>query len=367
MRVLPVLISIGTACAMLAAQNDAWAPPVHAKRSGNNGYASPGNNTKGRSQNIYSTADLPPAVMNKMLNKIGYRGTQYPSLVNAAQPAKTLPAVQLGIGNTTTPGTGLTNTYATNVPPGVTIVFPTAPVSFPICPPVGALAEVRAETMIFPFNTPKLFTGPHLFIEFTMSDPVNVNLAHWADALDNTAALVGGHNVVRGQGGCGVLGAGLSTLLRAPTAANGNQLGATTTYTLTSATVSSPMLFIVGTNLNNPFGLPAPINLAIINAPGCALWNSAEIALPGSTTAAGGASLPVAIPNNLALNGVEFGMQVLVISPGFNPANLTTSNGIGAYIGSRYPLTSSWLYAATDLAVTGTLYNRGAQIVHLYW
>jgi hypothetical protein len=364
MRLAPTLIAVLTA-ATLAAQNDGWAPPRHAKRPGNNGFSTPGNNTKARSQNLYVNADLPPGVTTRLLNKIAYRGSQYPSLIDAAYNARSLPAVSVGIGNTTS--ATMTTTFASNLPGDLTVVMPTAMVSFPAAPPVGHNAESRAETMIFPFTTPKLITGPNLFIEFLFTDATNVVATYWSDSLDNRTTILNGHNAHRGQGGCGVLGPGVATRLRAPAAASANGLGTTTTYTLSNATASAPYLLSVGIQLDRPYGMPAPVDLAFIGAPGCMLWNSGDITVGGTTTAAGGASLPVPIPNDMGLRGLEVGLQVFVISPGFNPAGVTSSNGIGAFLGGRYPLASSWLIATPDTAPTGTLYAGGAQIVHLYW
>jgi hypothetical protein len=367
MRLLTQVLAASTALGFVGAQLDGWAPPVHAKRPGNNGFSTPGNWSKGRSQNIYNRADLPPNIFGRPLVKLQYRGSQYPSLIDTAFAARMLPAVQIGIGNTTTSGMAMVSTFATNVPADNTVVFPTGPINLPASNPVGVMAESRAETMVFMFTTPKIVTGPNLFVEFTFSDPVLASVVYWSDALDNRATILNGHNAHRGQGGCGVMGPGTATRLRAPSSASGNGLGTTTTFSLSNATVNSPYLFFVGAELEKPYGQTAPFDLAPFGAPGCPLWNTADITLNGTTTASGTASIPVPIPNNPALSGKEVGIQMLVLSPGYNPAGVTTSNGIGAWLGARYPLTSGWVVASNDLIATGTVYNGGAQIVHLFY
>ena len=66
----------------LPAQSNGWAPPAHARRNGNNGFAMPGNWSIGRYQAIITAADLPAGLTSgKVLTRIAYRRTNYPSII----------------------------------------------------------------------------------------------------------------------------------------------------------------------------------------------------------------------------------------------------------------------------------------------
>jgi hypothetical protein len=353
------------------AQGDGWAPPVHQSRGGNNGFAMPGNWSVGRVQEIIARTDLPAAFnTGNLLTKLQYRRTAYASILNTAYAAKVITS-EVSVGNTTTPGNGLVTTWATNRPADLSVVLPLGAVNLPNDPPIGAFQEVGPDIMIFPFAAPKLYMGGNLFIEHVNNaGGAGAATTYWSDALDNTAAIINGHNAVRGRFGCGAV-AGTPTTLRAPTSASGNALGGSTTYTLASATASTAFLATIGFELTNPYGVPAPFDLAAIGAPGCPLWNTLDILITGTTSAAGGGTFTVAWPADPSIARLEVGIQTLVISLGFNAANLTTSNGIDAWIGGRYNMTSAQVLEFNNLAsaaapATG-LYVGALPITHLFW
>jgi hypothetical protein len=257
-------------------------------------------------------------------------------------------------------------TYAANLPGDVSIVFPLGVVNLPPAPPFGAFAEVGPDAIIFPFTAPKLYVGPHLFIEVVNNQPPAATVQYWVDSLDNNSTRrPAGHNTLRGEFGCGV--GTLPTALRMQNNLSNNALGTTTGYTLSAATASTPFLFTIGFQLDRPYGLPAPFDLAPIGASGCPFWNSLEVITIGSTTASGMGMMLVAWPTDPSIAGVEVGLQALVISPGYNAAGLTTSNGVGAWIGGRYPLVSSAVWGSSLTAATGGLFLNGTQITHLFW
>lgn len=353
------------------AQNDGWAPPIHKSRGGNNGFAMPGNWSVGRLQEIIDRTDMPAGFnTGNLLTKLQYRRTAYASILNTAYAAKVL-TCELSVGNTTTAGSGLTTTWATNRPADNSIVIPLGTINFPNDPPIGAFQEVGPDIMIFPFTSPKLYMGGNLFIEHVNNaGGAGVSTTYWSDSLDNRVALPNGHNAVRGRFGCGAA-AGTPTTLRAPISANGNALGGSTVYTLGLATPATAYIATIGFELTNPYGVPAPFDLAAIGAPGCPLWNTLDILLPGSTDGAGNGSFTVAWPGDPTLARLEVGIQALVISIGFNAANLTTSNGIDAWIGGRYNLTSAQVLEFNNLAslaapATG-LYTGALPITRMFW
>jgi len=369
MRLLALLPALALSDVLLA-QTDGWIPPAHARRAGNNGFAMPGNWSSGRIQCIFDAADLPAGFTpGKLVNRVAYRRSSYPSLVNDTYSARTYTDCTVSVGNTPTPGSGLTVTFATNIPADVTTVLANATINFAPAPPIGALEEVSPDTLVFPFTTPKLFTGPNLFLEHINASPVNVTIVYWLDMLDNRSTILNGHNAVRGRHGCGEYGP-IPTNLRAPIAASANALGGTTVFTLANATINTSFLLTLGFQLDNPYGLPAPFDLAALGAPGCPFWNTIDVLYIGATAATGAGAVTVAWPSDPSLNRLEVGLQALVISPGFNAVGLTTSNGIAARIGGRYPSTSASVLGTPHTVASvaaANLYIGGHDITHIYW
>jgi hypothetical protein len=80
-------------------------------------------------------------------------------------------------------------------------------------------------------------------------------------------------------------------------------------------------------------GVPLPISLAPLGAPGCALWSSAEFAVPAQNTG-GSAILPLPIPANPLLVGQAFYAQGLAVDAA-NPLGLIASGSLQITIGSR--------------------------------
>ena len=115
------------------------------------------------------------------------------------------------------------------------MVLPARVINLPASQPPGPFDEVGGDLMVFPFASPKVFTGPHLFIEHVNSSSPGASSNYWTDGLDNRSVTPHGHNAVRGRFGCGRTGA-TPTMLRAPAAASANGLGGSTVYSLSMAT-----------------------------------------------------------------------------------------------------------------------------------
>lgn len=89
----------------------------------------------------------------------------------------------------------------------------------------------------------------------------------------------------------------------------------------------------VGATLFGFQKLTPAVNLGIIGAPDCFQhlnFFSNSVFLVSGTTA----TIPWAIPNNNALNGVALFGQSLTFTPGFNPLGVLTSNGVQLVVGS---------------------------------
>lgn len=79
--------------------------------------------------------------------------------------------------------------------------------------------------------------------------------------------------------------------------------------------------------------VPLPFDLTAVGAPGCNVWIDLLAGVPVTTDGAGAASIPLSIPNQQSLLGLQFAAQWIVIDPAANAAGLVTSAGGAATIG----------------------------------
>ena len=79
---------------------------------------------------------------------------------------------------------------------------------------------------------------------------------------------------------------------------------------------------------------PLPLDLALINMPGCKLYTSLDAVFP-LANAGGTAPFVVTVPANPGLVGVAVWAQGLVASPGSNPTGVVVSNAAEIRIGAR--------------------------------
>ena len=112
-------------------------------------------------------------------------------------------------------------------------------------------------------------------------------------------------------------------------------IGTSVTYRLSNARASTPVVLIHGLSRTVSRGIPLPLNLAVINMPGCTLYVSDHATFGGSTNASGIATRTLPIPNNRSLIGVHVYDQWAIIDPGANPLGLTASNALDTLIGGN--------------------------------
>lgn len=81
---------------------------------------------------------------------------------------------------------------------------------------------------------------------------------------------------------------------------------------------------------------PQTVDLKILGAPGCYLFNTADIMVPVGTGRSGTASVPLLLLRDSRLVGKHVWSQYLMIHRGANAANLTSSNGLDILIGGAF-------------------------------
>ncbi len=108
------------------------------------------------------------------------------------------------------------------------------------------------------------------------------------------------------------------------------QLGETMSVVLRNAMPGSAAALIHGFDDQILGGQALPLSLDGSGAPGCILYNSADVFLPVWVGLDGQAKVEYRIPNNPSLSGLRFHNQFLVLSPGVNGLGIVSSNaGVG--------------------------------------
>lgn len=103
--------------------------------------------------------------------------------------------------------------------------------------------------------------------------------------------------------------------------------------TLSGARPGQPAFLLLGGSDSSWAGLPLPLRLDVIGAPGCVLLAAGDVLLPTVTDASGGARLPLAVPADPDLIGATVFAQWVVFDPSANGLGLVMSDGAANRIG----------------------------------
>jgi hypothetical protein len=120
-------------------------------------------------------------------------------------------------------------------------------------------------------------------------------------------------------------------------AANGSLpwLGEVFRIELQNGLPTSWSVALLGRSTSDWSGIPLPLDLGALGAPGCSLLVSGDLLTLTDIDAAGRAMTSYPIPADLTLLGARFFNQVLVLDLGANLLGLVGSNGATARIGAR--------------------------------
>ena len=89
---------------------------------------------------------------------------------------------------------------------------------------------------------------------------------------------------------------------------------------------------LLGSNDQTWGSLTLPLDLAVINAPGCKVWNDVLVSLGTVTNASGSATYALQLPAGFV--GLRLYASFGVLDPGANPLGFVTSNYAKLYVGN---------------------------------
>ncbi|MEM7205371.1 MAG: hypothetical protein AAF628_34265 [Planctomycetota bacterium] len=110
-------------------------------------------------------------------------------------------------------------------------------------------------------------------------------------------------------------------------------LGQNFAMTLHDTASRANTVFCLGGSSTSWSGLPLPLDLAPIGAPGCEILAACQATLAAQAGSTGLATARFPMPTSTALRGAEFYVQGIVLDPPANQLGLVTSNGGKAVIG----------------------------------
>ena len=117
------------------------------------------------------------------------------------------------------------------------------------------------------------------------------------------------------------------------TASGSPTLGSTVTYSLSSGRPGGIAYMTLGNSNTIWNGLPLPVDLGVINAPGCMIYSDHDVVLgPFVLGRTGSTSLGIQIADQCGLIGVHLYTQFILFDAGANPLGITTSNGVDALL-----------------------------------
>lgn len=111
-------------------------------------------------------------------------------------------------------------------------------------------------------------------------------------------------------------------------------IGQTYSITLANATPSQPAALGFGLSTTNWLSLTLPLSLTPWNAPGCTLYIDLPFLSSTTTSSAGSAAIPIAVPNNSGLIGQFTLHQWVVLDTAANGLGLVLSDAAKATVGN---------------------------------
>ncbi|MCC6670532.1 MAG: hypothetical protein IT458_05685 [Planctomycetes bacterium] len=332
----------------MAAQGVGAAFPMFENSWGNSCNLLPYGQTLHRWQQLYEAAALPVGLTpGKQIRTVGWRrcgdAANYPSA-----PID----IEVGVYSVPFAQAGMSATFATNRTAGTGGVAFTRKVYNLPAMPLGNPTNTYAR---LPLDTPHVFAGPNLLVEVVAFGATVVSTNWRADMCSGTTG-----------GGAGTFGTKCGPTTNTINSTGTYLPGNTITITEASGPVNAAAVAMIGFSQAALGPIPLPYALGGLGFTGCNLYQSADVGIGSTLSAAGGGSLPLPLPANPALNGVSFGAQWVNLDPA-SPGGASFTAGRRITLGP-IPCPGAYLYRLSDnLDTTGSVFTNRGQVMILTW
>jgi hypothetical protein len=275
--------------------------------------------------------------------------------------ARVIPSHIVTVGHAATTPATMSTTFATNRGPGQTVVMSGA-FNLPAQPVVPAPAPFNVR---YPFSVPVTYFRAQgdLLVEIEIPAQTPRRENYYVDAEAYTTL-----GSVTGYGASGKVQAG--DALTGTCATAGLSRGGAAITTITGASMGYPTLHWLGASQTSFSGVPLPLDLSGLGAPGNHLYASMALAVGVALTGTAGrfsGSTNWPIPNDAGLDGATVYAQWLILDPPSNAAGLVTTHGLTIRIaGGSNPALANQIGAGST-AQTGSFSFKtpGAAVVRL--
>jgi hypothetical protein len=308
---------------------------------GSSGWDAPLGQTNHRLQQVFATNEV-PAAFTAIQMVLRLDNTNFPGPITGYWAE-----LKIDMGYCPNAPTALSATYASNVAGTPTNVLATKRVNLPDFTARNASAnDFRIKIGLDRPFTYTAQSGRWLLVDFskTNSSAGAGYTAYYVDCVNDAAPRVScvhslGHatsgNVYAGFGA--VLGFNSSLTGAVPLIECNNvpQINSTVNIQVAQALASSAAVFSIGSSDQTWGPIPLPFDLTNLGAPGCTLLTGQEIPLVVATDVSGSGTLPLPIPNSVALVTTNFYVQAMVIDLKANKLGLVFTNGLKAFVGGQ--------------------------------
>lgn len=111
------------------------------------------------------------------------------------------------------------------------------------------------------------------------------------------------------------------------------EVGQTFTLEVSRTPAGAPVVWMIGFSRTTWNGLPLPLSLAALGAPGCSLLTAPALTVTGVAGRTGVAQIDLTLPDNRSLLGGHVYTQVSPLDPSANALGFSYSNGLDVRIG----------------------------------
>lgn len=251
-----------------------------------------------RYQLLIPRTTLPPTLTaGKTITAIGLRRAALPGGAYAAVSIDT----EIAMHDTAQPLPAFSQTFATNRATASAggIVFTRKQLNLP-----AADFGNPDDFLVIPLDTPHVFAGPHLLLEFSNRAAVAQTNGWRVDAV---GARELGASTTFGKA-CGAHRN--DTSIASP---GGLRPGTTATVTLSNAPPNGATALMTGLSAIGFSGIPLPLDTSFFMPQGCRLMVSIDATLTRGIDASGTSQIVLRIPADLALNNIVYYLQWILV------------------------------------------------------